>query len=145
MIKRNIIALGFVFLLAACAPEYGKGLRSSDEDYMKKFIAELNEGGISYVIAKDGMVRYKTNDEGAVREIHKKLRKTLARSNAVKYDEPEARDYFKSILKDKGLEFEEEQREDGIWIKWYPENDVQRDEIQMEVVKYMFDLKAQEK
>jgi hypothetical protein len=54
---------------------------------MRMFIAKLNKGSIPYVIASDGTINCKVKDEAIVNEIHEKLRRKLASSNAVKYED----------------------------------------------------------
>jgi len=91
------------------------------------------------------MVRYKSEDQVAVKEIHEIIKNKQSRATSVKYEEAEAREYLKSLLDSQGIEYKEEKGVGGIWIKWYPESKEQEKEIEMKVVQYIFDLKAKEK
>lgn len=66
----------------------------------------------------------------------------MALVSSLKFEEEEAREYLKKLLKEKGFTYSVEERTDGVWIKWYPESKEQSNEVQMAVVQHIFDLKA---
>jgi len=137
------ISAGIILLaLVACSPEYGKGFRSSDGEYMEIFLAQLEKEAIPHKIDQDGMVRYKPADAKKIEIIHEKVKARLALVSSLKFEEKEAREYLKSLLEEKGLGYSVEEQDDGIWIKWYPESKEQESEVQMAVVKHIFNLNA---
>ena len=69
----------------------------------------------------------------------------LSSYSLVKHEKTEVRDYFKKLLTSKNIEFEEQKKDDGIWIKWYPKNKEQIDKIDIKVVGYMFELESKAK
>ena len=69
----------------------------------------------------------------------------LSSYSLVKHEKTEVRDYFKKLLTSKNIEFEEQKKDDGIWIKWYPKNKEQIDKIDIKVVGYMFKLESKAK
>ena len=139
---RKTYAGVILLALVACSPEYGKGFRSSDIEYMDLFLAQLEKEAIPHNIGSDGMILYKLTDETKVQEIHKKVKARLALVSSLKFEEAEAREYLKALLEEKDLKYSVEERDDGIWIKWYPESKEQEAEVQMAVVQHVFDLKA---
>ncbi len=146
--KANInkyIVFSSMIVLLACSPDYGKGFHTSSKEYMRHFVSELEKNNISFIVESDGMVLYKAKDEDSVAKIHSKIKHKLTSSTAVKYEEVEARDYLKALLESKNIDYEEEHRDDGIWIKWYPESEEQKNKIHMSVVNHVFDIKSEEK
>lgn len=139
---RKISAVFVVLALVACSPEYGKGFRSSDSEYMELFLAQIEKEAIPHEIDQNGMVRYKHADAEKIEEIHEKVKARMALVSSLKFEEEEAREYLKKLLKEKGFTYSVEERTDGVWIKWYPESKEQSNEVQMAVVQHIFDLKA---
>ena len=139
---RKISACIILLALFACSPEYGKGFRSSDAEYMDLFLAQLEKDAIPHKIDHNGMVLYKSADEKKIEEIHEKVKARLALVSSLKFEEEEAREYLRSLLEKKGIGYTVEERNDGIWIKWYPESKEQENEVQMAVVQHILDLKA---
>ena len=139
---RGAAAIILSIAIAACSAEYGKGFRSTDAEYMRLFVAQLQRDGISYKESDDGAVLYRSSDENAVKLVHDQVKRRLSLAISVKYEEVEAREYLSSLLKAKGLSYTEEGKEDGVWIKWYPESKKQQKDVEMEVVQYILSLKA---
>jgi hypothetical protein len=131
-----------LFALVACSPEYGKGFRASDAEYMSLFLTQLDRYAIAYKVDQTGMVYYKSADEKKVEEIHEKVKARLALASSLKFEEDPAREYLKALLQKKGLEYSVEERADGTWIRWYPESEEQEHEVQMAVVQHIFAVKA---
>jgi len=139
------IILSFMVMLLACSPDYGKGFHTSSKEYMELFVSELEKNNISFIVESDGMVLYKSKYESSVVKIHNKIKNKLASSTAVKYKEVDARNYLKSILESKDIDFKEEHRDDGVWIKWYPESEEQKNKIHRSVVNHEFDVNFEKK
>jgi len=91
------------------------------------------------------MLRYNAKDENTVSDIHKLIKLKQSNKASVQYDEPEAGQYFKSILDKNDIQYIEEIKDGNFWITWYPDNENQKKEIQIQVVQYMFDFKADSK
>lgn len=139
---RKLTAGVIVLAVVACSPEYGKGFRSSDAEYMDLFLAQLEQDAIPHKIDQNGMILYKPADAKKIEEIHEKVKARLSLVSSLKFEEEVAREYLKSLLDEKGLRYSVEERDGGIWIKWYPESKEQEKEMEMAVVQHVFALKA---
>lgn len=134
-----------ILLLASCGAEYDKGFKSTNEIYMQMFLKHVKDSGIAHQEDSHGMLRYKEKDEGKIQEIKTLIEDRLSNKSSLIYKEVEARDYFKKILDSRGMEYTESINNNEIWITWYPKNSEQKETIQMQVVQYMIDLKANTK
>ncbi len=139
---KKLLTTTIILLLIACGAEYNNGFNASDKEYMQKFLTHIKKSGIGFQEDQDGMLRYNSKDENTVSDIHKLIKLKQSNKTSVQYDEPEAGRYFKSILDKNDIQYIEEIKDGNIWITWYPDNENQKKEIQMQVVQYMFDFKA---
>ncbi len=129
-------------VLASCGSDFGRGFNSTDADQMMFFVGELDKSGIEYKKEEDGTIRYNSRDEARVKELLAKVNKRMSNVSAVKFEEIEATEYLKAVLSSKGYTFKETETKSGVMVTWYPENEEERNEIEMQVVQFVLDLKA---
>jgi hypothetical protein len=136
------LALG----LLSCSPagEFDKGLRSTNLERVGDFRTLMTKHGIPHrnTAPENGMEGffYRSADEPRI----DLLREKLDRQTSVKYEEPEARAYLQRLLTEMSHDFIVTDKSDGTWIKWFPESENQQNEIEMKVVEYIFELKAEQ-
>lgn len=135
-----ILALG-VF---GCSPHDGfdRALRSSNQEEIQDLRILMTKHGIPYknTEPEKGMkgFAYRSVDQ----QRFDSLRQKLKRQTAVKFKEPEARDYLQKLLTEMHHDFIVSEKPDGTWIKWFPESELQDKDISMQVVQHVFDLQA---
>ena len=139
---KQLLTTTIILLLIACSVEYNNGFNASDKEYMQKFLTHIKKSGIAFQEDQDGMLRYNAKDENTVSDIHKLIKLKQSNKTSVQYDEPDAGQYFKSILDKNDIQYIEEIKDGSFWITWYPDNENQKKEIQIQVVQYMFEFKA---
>ena len=139
---KQLVTTTITLLLLACSAEYNNGFNASDKEYMQIFLTHIKKSGIAFQVDQDGMLRYNSKDENTVSDIHKLIKLRQSKKTSVKYDDPVAGQYFKSILDKKDIQYIEQIKDGNIWITWYPDNENQKNEIQVQVIQYMFDFKA---
>ncbi len=143
------VALRFLAFIVIAVAGYGctdvgeRGFKSSDSGVMEELEAELKKEGIPFHRDSDGFLTYNAQSEDIVRRLIAEVERKLNGGIAVKYDDKISRDFMKQLLTSKGLEFRIENRIDGEWIRWYPENEAQKNEIEMKVVEHYFAIQRQ--
>jgi len=105
---------------------------------------ELKEKKIPFEVDNEGFIRYSSKYESDVESTIKSVDHYLHGGIATKYDEEVSNRYLRELLAKKGMKYRVEKRADGVWTRWYPENDKQRKAISNEVVEHYFNYKKKE-
>ena len=132
----------FLLVLLAvygCTESGERGFKTSEPQFMSELEREMTEAGIPFSRGQDGFLRYDAENEDAVRNLRAEVERRLNGGTAVRYEDEGSRKFLKELLRSQGLEFRVESRDDGEWIRWYPENEAQKEEIEMKVVEHYFD------
>ena len=132
-----------LLLWVGCADQGERGFRSSDPEFMTELKAALEASGIRFVEDPDGFIRYQSEDEAAVRRIRAEVDGAIRGGVAVRFEDEASREYLKQLLKEKDMQYRVETRENGEWIRWYPESEAQREEIEMRVAERDFDAMSE--
>jgi len=145
LINAAILLVAFTVVAGlGCTFEGERGFKSSEVKFMEELQSALGREGIPFYRDADGFIRYEGKYEEAVTRIRQEVERDLSGGVAVKYDDKESRDYLKSLLSARGMKYRVESQDDGEWIRWYPESDTQKEEIQMAVVQHHFDRQRQQ-
>jgi hypothetical protein len=123
-----------------CTDNGDGGFNSSRTEFMSEVKAALTKSGVPFQEAKDGTIRYQGKYREAVTRIRDEVEKKISGGLAVKYKDKESREYLIGLLSSRGMKYRVETREDGEWIRWYPQSETQAEEIGMKVVQHNFDL-----
>ncbi len=107
---------------------------------MEELEAALGREGVPFRRDADGFIRYEGKKQEAVVRISSEVERDLYGGIAAKYEDKGSRDYLKSLLSSRGMKYRVEDRNDGEWIRWYPANDSQMEEIQVMVVRHNFEM-----
>jgi hypothetical protein len=139
---RAVLVVLAVGIFGCSAPDsFDRALRSSNVEEISDLRILMTKHGITYedAVPENGMegFSYRSADEPRIGLLRQKLNRQIA----VKYKEPEAREYMQKLLTEMNHDFIVSERSDGIWIKWFPESD-QDKEISMKVVQHVFAMQA---
>ena len=110
---------------------------------MTELKATLEASGIRFVEDPDGFIRYRSENEAAVRRTRAEVDRAIRGGVAVRFEDEASRECLKHLLTDKGMKYRVEMRENGECIRWYPESEAQREEIEMRVVERHFDAMSE--
>lgn len=144
MLAHSLIPCVAFLTLQACVPAGGhdRNVMSTDAEYIADLRALLAKQGVPHENTADkaGMegIAYSSSDEPqvvAARDRHK-------RRIAVKHHEAEAREYLVTLLSNMGHHFVVMEKPDGVWIKWFPESEEQRKEVDAKVLQHMVGLQS---
>jgi hypothetical protein len=133
-----------VLVVLGCSPHDGfdRALRSSNHEEISDLRILMTKHGVAYKSTdpEKGMegFAYRSVDQ----EPFESLRQKLNRQTAMKFKEPEARDYLQKLLTELNHDFIISEKPDGTWIKWFPESEQQQKDVSMKVVQHMFGLQA---
>jgi hypothetical protein len=141
---RSIIVAILVLLAnGGCTDTGERGFKSSQPDFMNELKVALTKSGVPFREDKDGFIRYQSKYEEAVSRVRDNVEKEISGGVVVRYEDNESRDYLKSLLSSQEMKYRVEAREDGEWIRWYPQSEAQQKEIEMKVVQHNFDLQRE--
>jgi hypothetical protein len=104
----------------------------------------LKEANISYREDEEGFLRYRREDAGTATRIRENLEHELHGGVAIKYEDVETTQYLRDMLISLGIKYRVENRADGEWTRWYPQNEQQEKEIPMKVVEHVFEIKKKQ-
>ena len=143
---RIIILVSFVSIifLYGCSFDGRTGYKTDDPIVMDELQKELKEKKIPFEVDKEGFIRYSSKYESDVESSIKSVDQYLHGGIVSKYDEKVSNRYLRELLAKKGMKYRLEKRADGVWTRWYPENDKQRKAISNEVVEHYFNYKKKE-
>lgn len=96
---------------------------------MRELTAQLSASGIEYRQDADGMVRYRNRDAERVKRILRGVDTVLNTGEEMKWENEEHRRHFIEVLEASKKKYRLEPRDDGIWIRWYPENQAEAREL----------------
>lgn len=139
------VFLGVVWAVCGCTDAEDHGFKTSEPEVMKELERELTEAGIPFRRDQNGFLRYGSESEEVVQTLRAEVERKLSGGIAVKYEDEDSRKYLKQLLTSQGMDYRVEHREDGEWIRWYPENDAQEKEIEMKVVAHNFDIQRKKR
>lgn len=125
-------------ILAGCGPT-DTGFLSSDETEMEFFYREFELREIPHSIGIDGMVSFGIEYEDDFHRIQEVANRTLSHSESILYKDENVRDYFVQQLKNDGVFYTEESRDDGTWISWYPNSESESEEMRIRVFEFELD------
>lgn len=142
--KKPLVALLIVvsLLFSGCDTNNQRGIKDSRPEFMKELQASLADNGIPFEVDNEGYVRYPSKYEEAVERIKKQVDKNIASEIGTKFEDKNQAEYFRSLLKERGISFRAETREDGEWTYWRPESKAQQNEIEIEVVSKSLQRKS---
>jgi hypothetical protein len=134
-----------VLAVYGCTDAEDRGFKTSEPEVMKELERDLTEAGVPFRRDQDGFMRYDAANDEVVRNLRAEVDRKLRGGLAVKYEDEGSRKFLKQLLASQGMEYMIEHREDGEWIRWYPENDAQEKEIEMKVVEHNFDIQRKKR
>lgn len=134
--RQTLIIIIVSLLLASCDFKFGdeQAFKSTDEEYMKNFMALLEKRNIPYVYT-DGYIRYKNEVKSHVEEIDE----LLSHTQSVQFKNVKVREYFRSLLDKEGIEYLALSKEGGSWTMWWPKSEAQGQAVELKAVEYVFD------
>ena len=103
---------------------------------MKEMTSRLDANNIKYKIDKDGMLKYYDRDIVEVQQIRSEVDKALNKGEVIRWSRPDELDLFIRVLDALNREYRMEQRDNGQWIRWYPENKAEARELPERVLRY---------
>lgn len=138
-----VVRILLLFVVAAavygCTDIGERGFKTSEPHVMAELEVALAKEGVPFRRDADGFIRYGAENDAIVQRLHDEVQRKLSGGVAVKYDDEVSREFMKGLLASRGIEFRLEDRNDGEWIRWYPANEAQKQEIEMKVVEHYFD------
>jgi hypothetical protein len=128
---RRVIAIFCTALVLGCPgpDDFGRGFKDTRPEYMRELVTQLRASGVEYREGEDGMLRYRNRDEEKVKSIRLAVDSALSSGDELKWESEEHRRYFVEILEASHKKYRVEEREDGVWIRWYPENPAEAKEL----------------
>lgn len=99
-----------------------------DHDFLKVLQEELDSAGVGYSI-DEATVRFKSGDKQEFKSILLKLHKMHHLGDAARILNEEKRERLIHLLEEKKVDHLILTNSHGIWVRWYPENKAQQDEI----------------
>ena len=131
MRRRRTNRLWLTILLSGCigssSPELG--MRSSDSEFMHQFVTELRAAQVQFRTDVDGMIRYHARDKDLVNAIAERVRKEMSTGTSLKFEQDEQKRHFLAELDAAKKKYRIETRPDGEWIRWYPDNEIESQEL----------------
>lgn len=109
----------------------GMGPAAGDigHDFLKALKGELDSAGIGHSIDDEGTVRFVSGDRQVFKSVLLKLHKMHHLGDAARILKEEKRKRLIHLLEEKKVEHLILTNSHGIWVRWYPENKAQQDEI----------------
>jgi hypothetical protein len=96
---------------------------------MHEFVTELQAARVHFRTDVDGMIRYHARDKDVVNAIAERVRKEMNTGTSVKFEEDEQKRHFLAELDGAKKKYRIETRRDGEWIRWYPDNELESQEL----------------
>lgn len=100
-----------------------------DHDFLKALKEELDSAGVGYSIDDEAAVRFMGGDKQVFKNIVLKLHKMHHLGDAARILNEEKREHLIRLFEEKKVEHLILTNSHGIWVRWYPENTAQQDEI----------------
>ncbi len=100
-----------------------------DHDFLKSLKEELDSAGVGYSVDDEAAVRFMSGDKQVFKNILLKLHKMHHLGDAARILNEEKRERLIHLLEEKKVDHLILTNSHGIWVRWYPENKAQRDEI----------------
>ncbi|MDH5761984.1 MAG: hypothetical protein OEZ51_03285 [Nitrospinota bacterium] len=100
-----------------------------DHDFLKALKEELDSAGVGYSINDKATVRCVSGDKQVFKNILHKLHKMHHLGDAARFFKEEKRKRLILFLEGKKIDHLILTNSHGTWVRWYPENKAQRDEI----------------
>lgn len=138
------LLLAIMFLFSACESRDEVGFKDSRAEYMAEYQKEFSGHGIPFHISSEGHIIYPSEYAEDVEKIKKEVSDYMSSEVGTKYDNELFATYLRKIHKDRDIPFRVETKNGEDQTFWRPESDIQRKEIETEVIDYYFD-KQQEK
>jgi hypothetical protein len=136
-----VVAIAALLATGACT-ERESGFKSTRPELMSEMKIALTKSGIPFRESEDGFIRYDARYDEAIRRIRDEVEEEIFGGIAIRHDDEESVAYLKRLLSSKGLKYRVEVREDGEWIRWYPQSLEQQAEIDRQVAEHAFDSKC---
>ena len=99
-----------------------------DHDFLKALKEALDSAGVGYAV-DDAVVRYVSGDKQIFKDIALKLHKMYHLGDAARFYKEKKRKRLIHLLEEKKVDHHVLTNSHGTWVRWYPENKTQRDEI----------------
>ena len=128
---KSIVIIVLVFYGLISVAETTVGMRSTDQNMIKNLSTLLNKKNIPHSLNGD-YIGWTKEYAAQVEE----ARNMLSSYKGILWEENEVREYFKSLLTKDNKEFIESERDDGIWILWWPKDDAESEKYELETIKY---------
>lgn len=142
--KYLLCAILASFILFGCDDGDKMGYRTSNEAFMLELEKSLAENEIPFELEADDYIMYSREYNDAVETIIRNIDQRRAKLTGNKFDDERSTEYFRKLLSERGIDYRTETRADGEWTFWYPENNDQRDEIEVSVVMHVFEQRKLE-
>lgn len=142
-----IILFILSLVVSSCTVETGSsGYRSDDKEYTKHLYQQLDKFRVKYSVDEKGFINYTKDEKDGFLKAQEAVEHMLSEGANTKPKNPDDLQYLVKLLKAKNLEHYVLEREDGRWVKWYPNSDKHEQEIMLQVVEYNFakQMKAKE-
>jgi hypothetical protein len=145
----SFVAL-FVLLLSALAgcirfDDREKSFYSTDAEYVQDLRTLMTRRGLQHqdAASRDGMtgLAYLRADDAEVNAIQL----MLSRQVMTKHKDPAATEHLQRVLAGMGQDFIAVKQDDGTWVKWYPESERQMKEVDLQVFRFVSDLRAKQR
>lgn len=134
--KLALILISISILGCPVRDEPINGIKDPRADYMKELASRLDANNIKYTIGKDGMLKYYDRDIVKVQQIRGEVDNALNKGEVIRWSRPEELDLFIRVLDALNREYRMEHRDNGQWIRWYPENNAEARELPERVLRY---------
>lgn len=115
---------------------FSQGFGSSDKEYMKILMKELERAGIEYRIDYKDEIRYMEHDRPRFKSIKSKVDDMLVGGIPKTFSDKPKRERFIYLLRKEGVEYTVLNQTDGGWIKWRPRTEYQKKKILDEFQSY---------
>ena len=138
-ITNILIFLIFISFVTSCGfSTDGCGFRTSDKEYTELLYKELNKNNIQYTVTQDGYILYDEPAKKGFLKAQAFVEHYLYDGVNHKMKSTQEKEYFISLLKAKKHEYYVFTKDGATWVKWFPENEAEDQELTLQVVNYMF-------
>jgi len=143
---KNILSLFIISLIvSSCSYESEVcGFRTNDTQFTKLFYIELKKQNVPYTVDNDGFINCEKQDITNFENAKSQVNRILYEGTGSKPSKKEDQEFLVSLLKKNNLEYYLLEKDDGVWVKWYPENEKHRQEIMLQVVENNFSKQLRE-
>lgn len=137
-----VITLVFIYVLTGCnSNDPDLGFHTDNKQLMEALKSELEKRKLPFDMTADGYLMYSSEDKVEFEEVKRTLYQRMNKMSNL-FKEDEARIFFINLLESNGVKYHEEQKSDGVWVVWYPQNKSQQLEFSQAVAEYIFKLRA---